>query len=80
MLSMTFKLNGIIPWCVLAHIDVQGELFKEKPELVDFMFQSLAGTDAANKTFDVTVDKMVNHAKSRAGQQIRAVLRDRPGL
>jgi ethanolamine ammonia-lyase large subunit len=33
------------------------------------MFQSLAGTDAANKTFDITVDKMVKHAKSRKGQR-----------
>jgi ethanolamine ammonia-lyase large subunit len=64
-----FKLNGIIPWCVLAHIDVQGELFKDKPELVDFMFQSLAGTDVANKTFDVTVEKMVKWAKFRKGQK-----------
>jgi ethanolamine ammonia-lyase large subunit len=64
-----FKLKGVVPWCVLSHVDVQGELFKEKPELVDFMFQSLAGTDTANKTFDVTVEKMVNHAKSRAGQK-----------
>jgi ethanolamine ammonia-lyase large subunit len=64
-----FKLNGIIPWCVLSHVDVQGELFKEKPEMVNFMFQSLAGTDTANKTFDVTVAKMVEHAKSRKGQQ-----------
>jgi ethanolamine ammonia-lyase large subunit len=65
----TFKLNGKIPWCVLAHVDVQREIFKEKPELVNMMFQSLAGTDVANKTFDVTVAKMVDHAKSRAGQQ-----------
>jgi ethanolamine ammonia-lyase large subunit len=64
-----FKLQGIIPWCVLAHIDVQEELFKKKPELVDFVFQSLAGTDVANKTFDVTVDKMVKYAKTRAGQR-----------
>ncbi|HTP63792.1 MAG TPA: ethanolamine ammonia-lyase [Geobacteraceae bacterium] len=64
-----FKLKGTIPWCVLAHIDVQGELFKEKPELVDFMFQSLAGTDTANKTFDVTVEKMANWAKIRQGQK-----------
>jgi ethanolamine ammonia-lyase large subunit len=64
-----FKLKGIIPWCVLSHVDVQGELFKEQPEMVNFMFQSLAGTDTANKTFDVTVEKMVNHAKSRKGQQ-----------
>ena len=65
----TFKLNGTIPWCVLAHIDVQREIFKEKPELVNHVFQSLAGTDSANKTFDITVEKMVDHAKSRAGQQ-----------
>jgi len=64
-----FKLNGTIPWCVLAHVDVQREIFKDKPELVDMMFQSLAGTDVANKTFDITVAKMVDHAKSRAGQQ-----------
>jgi ethanolamine ammonia-lyase large subunit len=64
-----FKLKEIVPWCVLAHIDVQGELFKEKPQLVDFMFQSLAGTDAANKTFDITVEKMVKWAKYRKGQR-----------
>lgn len=64
-----FNLNGTIPWCVLAHIDVQREIFKEKPELIDCMFQSLAGTDTANKTFDITVEKMVDHAKSRAGQR-----------
>jgi len=63
----TFKLKGVVPWCVLAHVDVQGEIFKEHPALIDFMFQSLAGTDVANKTFDVTVEKMVNHAKSRKG-------------
>jgi ethanolamine ammonia-lyase large subunit len=64
-----FKLKGTVPWCVLSHVDVQGELFREKPEMVNFMFQSLAGTDTANKTFDVTVAKMVEHAKSRKGQQ-----------
>lgn len=65
----TFKLNGTIPWCVLAHVDIQREIFKEKPALVNHMFQSLAGTDVANRTFDITVEKMINHAKSRAGQQ-----------
>jgi ethanolamine ammonia-lyase large subunit len=65
----TFKLKGTIPWCVLSHVDVQRELFNEKPEMVDLVFQSLAGTDVANKTFDITVAKMVDHAKSRAGQQ-----------
>ncbi len=64
-----FQLKNTIPWCVLGHIDVQREIFDEQPELVDFMFQSLAGTDAANKTFDITVEKMVDHAKSRKGQK-----------
>jgi len=65
----TFNLKGTIPWCVLAHIDIQREIFNENPELVNFMFQSLAGTDAANKTFDVTVEKMIDHARSRKGQR-----------
>jgi len=63
----TFKLQDTIPWCVLAHIDVQAEVAQKYPGLVAFMFQSLAGTEAANKVFDVTVEKMINHAKSRAG-------------
>ncbi len=37
---VTFKLEDIIPWCVLAHIDVQREIFNENPGLVAFMFQS----------------------------------------
>jgi len=63
----TFKLEDVIPWCVLAHIDIQRAVFNEHPELVDFMFQSLAGTDVANKTFDVTVEKMLDHAQCRKG-------------
>ena len=66
---VAFKLEDTIPWCVLSHIDVQREIFNENPGMVAFMFQSLAGTDTANKTFDVTVEKMVDHAKSRAGQK-----------
>lgn len=63
----TFKLQDTIPWCVLAHVDVQAEVGQKYPGLVAFMFQSLAGTEAANKVFDVTVEKMIQHAKSRAG-------------
>ncbi len=65
----TFKLNQTIPWCVLAHVDVQRAIFNETPEQISLIFQSLAGTDVANKTFDITVDKMVDHAKSRKGQR-----------
>jgi ethanolamine ammonia-lyase large subunit len=65
----TFGLKDIVPWCVLAHVDVQRAIADKNPELVAIMFQSLAGTDAANKVFDISVDKMIDHAKSRKGQR-----------
>jgi ethanolamine ammonia-lyase large subunit len=65
----TFKLNDIIPWCVLSHIDVQAEVAKQDPELVETMFQSLAGTDDCNKTFDVTVVKILKYAADKKGQR-----------
>ena len=65
----TFGLNDTIPWCVLAHVDVQRAIANEHPELIAIMFQSLAGTDVANKVFDISVDKMIDHAKSRKGQR-----------
>jgi ethanolamine ammonia-lyase large subunit len=64
-----FKLNDTIPWCVLSHIDVQSEVSRKKPELVETMFQSLAGTDDCNKTFDVTIEKILNYAKSKKGER-----------
>jgi ethanolamine ammonia-lyase large subunit len=63
----TFELTSILPHCVLAHIDVQAAVEKERPGLTALWFQSIAGNDAANKTFDISVDKMVEHAKSRTG-------------
>jgi ethanolamine ammonia-lyase large subunit len=65
----TFKLKDKIPWCVLSHIDVQAEVAKKYPGLVETMFQSLAGTDDCNKTFDVTVEKILNYAKSKKGER-----------
>ena len=65
----TFKLNDIIPWCVLSHIDVQAEVAKQYPGSVETMFQSLAGTDDCNKTFDVTIDKIMKYAKSKKGER-----------
>ena len=76
----TFKLEDIIPWCVLSHIDVQAEVDDSYPGTVATMFQSLAGTDDCNKTFDVTVEKILKYAKSKTGRTIRALLRDRPGF
>jgi len=65
----TFKLKDVIPWCVLAHIDVQAEAAKQDPSLVETMFQSLAGTDDCNKTFDVTVEKILSYAKAKKGRR-----------
>ena len=65
----TFQLKETIPWCVLSHIDVQAEVRKQYPGMVATMFQSLAGTDDCNKTFDVTVEKILNYAKSKKGER-----------
>jgi len=65
----TFKLRDVVPWCVLSHIDVQAEVSKQYPGTVETMFQSLAGTDDCNKTFDVTVEKILNYAKSKKGER-----------
>jgi ethanolamine ammonia-lyase large subunit len=65
----TFKLNDTIPWCVLAHIDVQAEVSESYPGTVATMFQSLAGTDDCNKTFDITVEKILKYAQSKKGER-----------
>ena len=39
------------------------------PGTVATMFQSLAGTDDCNKTFDVTVEKILKYAKSKQGER-----------
>lgn len=65
----TFKLRDTIPWCVLSHIDVQAEVGRAYPGSVATMFQSLAGTDDCNKTFDVTVEKILKYAKSKQGER-----------
>jgi ethanolamine ammonia-lyase large subunit len=63
----TFGLTGILPHCVLSHIDVQAEVEREQPGSTALWFQSIAGSDAANGTFDVTLEKMIRHAESRRG-------------
>jgi ethanolamine ammonia-lyase large subunit len=65
----TFKLQDVVPWCVLSHIDIQAEVEKKYPGTVETMFQSLAGTDDCNKTFDVTVEKILNYAKGKKGKR-----------
>ncbi len=63
----TFGLSAVLPHCVLAHIDLQAAVERRDPGSTALWFQSVAGSDAANQTFDVTVAKMVQHAESRTG-------------
>jgi ethanolamine ammonia-lyase large subunit len=65
----TFKLNDTIPWCVLSHIDVQAEVSEAYPGTVATVFQSLAGTDDCNKTFDITVAKILKYASLKMGER-----------
>ena len=65
---VTFGIEDILPHCVLAHIDVQAEVENAHPGLTALWFQSIAGNDAANTTFDISVDKMAQHADARHGR------------
>ncbi len=61
----TFKLTEAMPHCVLAHIDVQADVERRYPGSTELWFQSIAGNDNANHTFDISVAKMVGHARAR---------------
>ncbi len=61
----TFEISDALPHCVLAHIDVQANVEAKYPGSTALWFQSIAGNDAANSTFDISVKKMVKHAQSR---------------
>jgi len=63
----TFNLVDTIPNCVLSHVDVQAEAEKQKAGSTGIWFQSIAGTVNANKTFDVTIEKMMQYASLRDG-------------
>ena len=63
-----FELSQIMPHCVLSHIDVQAEVEASAPGTTALWFQSIAGTDGANATFDLTIEKMKKYAASRDGQ------------
>lgn len=63
----TFKLEGTMPHCCLAHIDAQAKVEAEFPGSTALWFQSLGSTVAANAVFDVTVDKMLKYAAMRSG-------------
>ena len=64
----TFDLQDALPHCVLSHIDVQAEVEQEQPGSTALWFQSIAGTDGANQTFDISVEKMLSYARQRTGR------------
>ncbi|WP_416443716.1 ethanolamine ammonia-lyase subunit EutB [Leeuwenhoekiella sp. A16] len=64
----TFGLEKTIPNCVLSHIDIQAKAEEIQPGTTGIWFQSLAGTVNANKTFDVSIEKMQHYALQRKGQ------------
>ncbi len=64
----TFGLEDVMPHCVLAHVDVQAAVEDQYPGATGEWFQSLAGVEDANHIFDISVEKMVRHARSRTGK------------
>lgn len=67
-LRSSFDLDDLIPHSVLAHIDIQAEVEGRQPGSTGVWFQSLAGSDKANATFDISLEKMLDYAAQRTGQ------------
>ncbi|MEO1979900.1 MAG: ethanolamine ammonia-lyase subunit EutB [Fuerstiella sp.] len=67
-LMTTFEISHAMPHCVLSHIDVQAEVENKWPGSTELWFQSIAGSDAANETFDISIEKMTQYAGTRTGQ------------
>jgi len=63
-----FGLQDDLPHCVLSHIDVQADVEQRLPGSTALWFQSIAGTDGANQTFDISVEKMLDYARQRKGK------------
>jgi ethanolamine ammonia-lyase large subunit len=63
----TFELTQILPHCVLSHIDIQAQVEQQFPGRTALWFQSIAGSDAANATFDVTLQKLTHYASTKKG-------------
>ncbi|MEI6806538.1 MAG: ethanolamine ammonia-lyase subunit EutB, partial [Myxococcaceae bacterium] len=63
----TFRLQKILAWSVLAHVDVQNTVEKQHPGSTDLFFQSIGGVADANQTLGISVKKMMNYAKKRNG-------------
>ena len=64
----TFGIDQAMPHCVLTHIDIQSTVEKDHPGSTALWFQSIAGNDAANGTFDVSVAKLKEYARGRTGK------------
>jgi ethanolamine ammonia-lyase large subunit len=67
-LLATFDLSNVLPHCVLAHVDVQSTVEKSLPGSTGIWFQSIAGSDTANATFDISLEKMLAYADQRTGK------------
>lgn len=67
-LLVTFGIDDVLPHCVLAHIDVQAEVEEARPGSTALWFQSIAGSDSANGTFDISNQKMLDYAALRTGK------------
>ncbi len=65
---IAFGVDHVLPHCVLAHIDVQAEVERSWPGSTELWFQSIAGSDSANQTFDISVEKMKKYANTRIGR------------
>ena len=65
---VTFGLTDVLPHCVLAHVDVQAAVEAAHPGTTGIWFQSLAGSTGANRTFDLTTEKLLAHAATRSGR------------
>ena len=64
---VSFGIDQLMPHCVLSHIDVQAEVERTDPGSTELWFQSIAGSDSANTTFDISVEKMQAYARQRSG-------------
>ncbi len=67
-LLVTFEIDDLMPHCVLSHVDVQAEVEAKWPGSTALWFQSIAGCDSANETFDISVEKMRKYAGQRTGR------------
>lgn len=67
-IQATFGLADTLPYCVLAHVDVQAEVERRWPGSTSLWFQSIAGSDAANATFDLPLERLLAHADGRKGR------------